>query len=131
MEQLSKSSEDYLEAIYELSLVREPVKSVDVANKLSVTKASVNKALQTLIESELIEHSRYGRIALTPMGRMYGESIYERHLMLKDFLVDQLGVDEETAEYEACEMEHAISYDTMQKWMDYLRKCSGCKLSED
>lgn len=130
MEQLSKSAEDYLEAIYELSLEREPVKSVDVAFRLKVTKASVNKALQTLVESNLIEHSRYGRINLTEAGKSYGQSIYERHLMLKDFLVEQLGVRPEVAEFEACEMEHAISYDTMQKWMDYLKKCSGCKLPE-
>lgn len=130
MEQLSKSAEDYLEAIYELSLEREPVKSVDVAFRLKVTKASVNKALQTLMEANLIEHSRYGRISLTESGKNYGQSIYERHLMLKDFLVEQLGVKPEVAEFEACEMEHAISYDTMQKWMDYLKRCSSCKSSE-
>lgn len=131
MEHLTKSNEDYLEAIYELAQDNEHVKSVDIATKLDVTKASVNKALSTLRDAGLVDQSRYGRVTLTEEGREYGESVLERHLMLKSFLMEQLGVEEEVAEHEACEMEHAISNDTMKRWVGYLKNCSGCYYEEE
>lgn len=128
---LTKSSEDYLEAIYELSTINNNVKSVDIANKLDVTKASVNKALSTLRSAGLIEQEKYGRVTLTEEGAEYGESILQRHHMLKRFLVELLQVDEEQAEYEACEMEHAISLDTAHKWVKYMKHCLECRSMQE
>lgn len=123
---LTPANEDYLEAIVELEeavgdFERAPeIRSVDIANLLVVSKASVNKALQTLREAGYVEQERYGRITLTDSGRSYGKEIWKRHRILRSFLVNDLGVDEEVANDEACEMEHAISQDTMDRWIAWL-----------
>lgn len=123
---LSMASEDYLEAIYRLSLTkpdREPgVHSVDVADQLGVSKASVNKALAALRDAGMIEQARYGHITLTEKGEVYGRDVWRRHRTLRTFLVHELGVDPEVANDEACEMEHDLSSDTMDKWIAYLER---------
>lgn len=119
---LSMANEDYLEAIFRLE-ERDTgsVRSVDVAELLGVSKASVNKALAVLKEQGLAQQSRYGRVALTEAGRSYAELVWGCHRMLRTFLVEDLGVDPEVADHEACAMEHALSADTMRRWRDYLR----------
>lgn len=124
---LTSAHEDYIEAIVELEEEqnRPEVRSVDIAARRNVSKASVNKALQTLRDAGYIEQERYGRITLTEAGREYGEEIWSRHQALRSFFVDDLGVDPEVADHEACEMEHTVSRDTMNRWMDWLDRLHG------
>jgi Mn-dependent DtxR family transcriptional regulator len=120
---LTPAHEDYIEAIVELDEQQDgryPIRSVDIAELLSVSKASVNKAVQALREAGYIDQERYGRITLTESGRAYGTEIWRRHQLLRSFLIDDLGVDPETANKEACEMEHAISSETMDRWVAWL-----------
>lgn len=121
---LTSANEDYLEAIVRLEESQnvDEVRSVDIANLLDVSKASVNKALSTLRADGYIEQERYGRITLTPEGRSYGEEIWGRHQSLRAFLINDLGVDAEIANHEACEIEHTISQDTMEKWLKFLEE---------
>ena len=119
--ELTSSYEDYIEAIYDLSLKSGgAVRSVDVATELGFSKASVARATKNLRESGYIEQERYGEIHLTEKGESYGKRILQRHRVLRAFLIDILGVDRETANEEACEMEHTISQDTMDKWSAWL-----------
>lgn len=123
MEKISKSHEDYLEAMVELGATTEnPIRSVDVAAKLGVSKASVNKAMSVLKEKGFAEQPYYGDITLTAEGYEYGRSVLERHEMLYLFLTKALGIPEERADEEACLMEHAISDDSFEKWFDFVRK---------
>ena len=116
-ETLSQSFEDYIEAIYDLSLQSGgSVRSVDIANELGFSKASVTRATKSLREMGYIEQERYGEITLTEKGEIYGKRVLDRHRVLRGFLIDILGVDQETANAEACELEHCISQDTMDKW---------------
>ena len=123
---LTPANEDYLEALVEIEETKgeftEPpeLRSVDLANLLGVSKASVNKALQTLRDAGYIEQERYGRITITDVGRAYGRQIWSRHRILRDFLINDLGVEPEIANDEACEMEHTISQDTMDRWVKWL-----------
>lgn len=118
---MSEANEDYLEAVYELAGdVEKPVRSVDIAKKLDVSKASVNKAISILKENGYVMQQPYGDVYLTEKGMDYGKSVFKRHLLLYHFLSDVLGVDDETAEEEACRMEHAISDDTLIRWTVYL-----------
>ena len=120
---LSQSFEDYIEAIYDLSLTSGgSVRSVDIANELGFSKASVTRATKSLREMGYIEQERYGEITLTPKGAAYGERVLNRHRVLRGFLIDILGVDQETANEEACELEHCISQDTMDKWTEWYYK---------
>lgn len=121
---LTEANEDYLETIFELEELQATpeIRSVDIASMREVSKASVNKALQTLRDAGYIEQERYGRVTLTEKGRTYGRMIWGRHRALRSFLIDDLGVDEETANEEACMMEHTVSQDTMDRWVDWLER---------
>lgn len=123
MEKVSMSHEDYLEAIVMLGGTQtQPVRSVDIATKLGVSKASVSKAVTSLKASGMLDRPYYGDITLTEDGYVYGCAVLKRHEMLTRFLVKEVGLSEEVAEEEACQMEHAISDDSFVKWMDYFKK---------
>lgn len=123
MEKMSKSHEDYLEAIVMLGGTTEvSVRSVDIAKQMGVSKASVNKAVTALKEKKLAEQPYYGDVTLTQEGYDYATSVYDRHQLLFAFLSKELGIPEEVAEEEACLMEHAISDDSFEKWRAYIKK---------
>lgn len=123
MNKMSMSSEDYLEAIVMLGGTTETsVRSVDIANKLGVSKASVNKAVNSLKERNLVDQPYYGDITLTPEGYEYGSGVLDRHRLLFTFLTKEIGISEDVADAEACLMEHAISEDSFKKWRAYLNK---------
>ena len=122
MEKISKSHEDYLEAIVMLGgTTTQSVPAVDVATKLGVSKASVSKAISFLKDKGFASQPYYGDITLTEEGYTYGTSVLERHHMLFSFLTQVLGIEPERAEEEACMMEHAISDESFEKWMTYIR----------
>lgn len=116
----SESLEDYLEAIRMHGGVN--VKSVDLANQLNVSRASVNKAVNLLIDKGLVEKELYGNISLTPDGQKVSEKILWKHNLLRNFLIDILQVDPEVANHEACGIEHSISEDTAKKLENLVKK---------
>lgn len=123
MVKVSMSHEDYLEAIVMLGGTPEhSVRSVDIAEKLGVSKASVSKAVTSLKGAGMLDQPFYGEVTLTQEGYEYGQAVYARHNMLTRFLHEVIGLDRDVAEEEACQMEHAISDDAFEKWMAYFRK---------
>ncbi len=123
MEKMSMSHEDYLEAIVMLGGTTEvSVRSVDIANKLGVSKTSVNKAVTSLKEKGLVDQPYYGDVTLTKDGYAYGTQVFDRHRMLELFLTKALGIEPEVAAKEACQMEHAISDDSFEKWRAFIKK---------
>jgi Mn-dependent DtxR family transcriptional regulator len=109
----SESLEDYLEAICLKGGAN--VKSVELARHLNVSRASVNKAVNTLIEKKLVEKEYYGDISLTEEGQRISNEILRKHKLLKKFLIDILDVPEDIASIEACGIEHSISDETAHK----------------
>lgn len=109
--QVNESIEDYLEQILIQQEKNGCARSVDIANNLKVTKASVSHATKLLRENSYIHMDDDKSITLTAEGRKIAESIYQRHLVLAQFLM-RLGVAEETAFADACRMEHDISAET-------------------
>jgi len=121
MEKVSMSHEDYLEAIIMLGgTTEQSVRSVDIANHMGVSKASVNKAVGLLKEKAFVDQPYYGDVTLTEKGFEYGSAVFKRHRYLTAFLNKVLDIPEETAEKEACLMEHAISDDSFDKWVEYI-----------
>lgn len=104
----NESSENYLETILILSKKLPVVRSVDVANELDFKKSSVSIAMKNLREKEHITMTDAGYIYLTETGRAIAEMIYERHKILTKCL-ENLGVEHDTAEKDACKIEHVIS----------------------
>ncbi len=121
-ESISTSSENYLETVYELSLEGQPVRSVEVAKRMDVSKASVNKAVGVLRQAGMVEQEHYGAITLTQEGMRRAEELTYRHQTIKRFLIEMLGVDESIADQDACRMEHIISEQTMRSWASYIER---------
>ncbi|MGP1437797.1 MAG: metal-dependent transcriptional regulator [Treponema sp.] len=117
---ITASKEDYLERIYDFSLVNEKVRSIDVARALKVSRASVNKSLGGLKQDGYIEQEPYGTIFLTDKGFEVAKETRKRHNALRKFLTEVLGVSFEVADVDACEMEHAISEETAERLYKYL-----------
>ena len=107
--QIHQSAEDYLETILMLSQRMGKVRSIDVVNELGFTKASVSRAMSILKRENYILMEADGNIILTETGLAKANAVLERHLLLTRFLRENLGVSEETAEKDACRIEHVIS----------------------
>lgn len=111
----SASMEDYLESIIMLREKREAVRVSQMSKALGVKMPSVTSALRKLSQQGLVEHSRYGRVQLTPDGERVAKDVFRRHEALRHFLAEILKVDPEIAATDACEMEHAVSPTTQRK----------------
>ena len=111
--EIQKSSEDYLETMLMMQQQHGFIRSIDVAEHLGVTKPSVSYATKRLRESGYITMDKEGLITLTESGMAIAASMLVRHKTLTRFLI-HLGVDPETAEADACKIEHDISQETFQ-----------------
>ena len=108
---IRKASEDYLEAMLMMKEKHGYIRSVDVAEHLSVTKPSVSYATKRLRENGYITMDKDGLITLTDMGMEIASRMYERHKLLTYALM-KLGVDEDVAQQDACKIEHDLSQET-------------------
>jgi len=118
----SESSEMYLEVMYRLEKRNGVIRSVDIANELGYTKPSVSRAISLLKQENYIDQQPYGKIILLEKGIEKARKIMERHNLLTKFLVLSLGIDKETAENDACRIEHIVSKDTMRAVKKYVSK---------
>lgn len=118
---LSKSLEDYLEAIHVVAQKKKTVRVKDLIKMLDVKTASVIGALKKLEQRGLVEHEHYGYIELTPEGKKKAVRIYEKHAILMQFLTEFLKVNEKTAEDDACLIEHFISDETFSKIIQLIK----------
>ncbi len=112
---LSSSLEDYLKEIYLLHQESQEVRVTDIAKRLGISKPSVNRAINTLKEMNLLQHEHYGTITLTDTGMEIARNILDTYKVIFKFLTEVLGVDEDTAAREAHLMEHAIGKGTRKK----------------
>ena len=102
------SGEDYLEAVLILQKQKGTVRSVVVARHLEVTKPSVCNAVATLWDGGFLTMDEDYSLHLTDVGREVAEQTYEKHRFFTDRLIEA-GVDPDTAERDACRIEHVIS----------------------
>lgn len=118
------SGEDYLEAVLVLQKEKGMVRSVDLARHMGFSKPSISHAVGVLKNSGFLTVDEDGYLHLTEDGREVAEKIYERHQFFTEQLV-AVGVDRETAERDACRIEHAISEETFQKLKASVEKQSN------
>ena len=117
---LHESGEDYLETIYLLTQKNPFVRSVDIANELGYTKPSISRAMRILREEGLVTVADDGQVRLTKAGKARAVAVYERHTLITDFFMQYLGVTPETAEKDACKIEHVISEETYLRLRSYM-----------
>lgn len=122
MEPISSSLEDYLEAIFILIQKHPHVRLTDIAEFIGVSKPSVNRAVGNLKEAGLVSHETYGVVSLTAKGKQRAAVVLRRHKLIKRFLTQTLGVEEDIAERDACRMEHVMSPKTIEKLYTYIEQ---------
>ena len=105
----SRSTEDYLKAIYELESEGSPAQTSAIAEALSVAPPSVSGMVKRLSESGLLEHAPYRGVQLTRAGRRTALKMVRRHRILETYLTTKLGYDWDSVHDEAERMEHAVS----------------------
>lgn len=125
-ERLSSSLEDYLEAVLFLVRQKRVARVRDIASHVGVGSPAVTAALKTLSKRGLVNYDRYQVITLTDHGRELAEAISYRHHSLRLFLAEVLGMDNTTAEANACRIEHAVDdefLDRLTRFGEFIRRC--------
>ena len=115
-----QSEQDYLESILMLSQTNQAVHRIDVAKRMNVSQAAVNKAVKLLCEKGYVyEDGKH--LFLSEIGKTYAEAIYEKHCIIRDFL-QKLGVSPAFSEEDACHMEHIVSEETFSRMKAFLEE---------
>ena len=118
---LQESGEMYLESILILSRTKGAVRSIDISQHLGYSKPSVSRAVGILKNGNYIVMDKDGSLTLTESGKAIAEKIFERHTILSQLLV-RLGVSQETANADACKLEHAISDESFEAIKRHISK---------
>lgn len=120
IKEMHESGEMYLETILILSGEKPAVRSIDVGEYMGFSKPSVSRAVGKLKADGYISVDKSGYITLTESGRAIAERIYDRHNTLEKIFMT-MGVDQQTAEDDACKLEHYLSdttYEAMKKYFN-------------
>lgn len=126
----------YLKSVYEIQRKKGAARVTDIANRVGVNKASVTSALRNLAKRKLLHYAPYDVITLTDEGTRVAEGIERKYEALKTFFTDVLGVDEELADKEACDLEHHLSpaiHERLVGFIEYYESCATTRFrwSED
>jgi DtxR family Mn-dependent transcriptional regulator len=128
--QLSPSREDYLSVVLILSSQGALVRITDLASYLSVNPPSAVAAVRRLAQAGLVHHERYGHVELTDPGLKIAKEVHNRHQVLVAFLSAFLGLDQQTAEVDACRIEHDLSPQAIGRIMKFLQFLETCPAPE-
>lgn len=116
------AEENYLKAIYHLSLNSESVSTNQLAARLNTSAASVTDMLKKLAEKQLINYARYQGVSLTPEGQKIALHIVRKHRLWEYFLVEKLDFKWDEVHEMAEELEHISStelIDRLDQFMGY------------
>ena len=123
---LTSTMEDYLEAIFDLDKEKKVVRVKDIAKRMDVKMPTVSSMLKTLNNRGLVNYEKYEYVELTKDGANVGREMRRRHEILHRFLTELLKIDSQTADEEACKMEHALSAATLDSLIDFMAFIQSC-----
>lgn len=112
-------AEDYVELIGDLITETGEARVVDLAERLGVSSATVNNAIQRLQRDGLVTSKPYRAIFLTDRGQEMAAQARERHRLVVEMLM-AIGVDPATAEVDAEGIEHHVSEATLAAFRAFL-----------
>lgn len=112
---ISPALEDYLESILIIRNKNQVVRVKDIAAFLQVKAPSVSDAVGALKKKGLVQQERYGYIELTETGLKQARKIFSKHTSLTSFFTEILALDNDSAEEEACKIEHFLSKKTLER----------------
>jgi DtxR family Mn-dependent transcriptional regulator len=123
---LSESLEDYLEIILQLQQEKRVARVRDIASRKGVSNASVSNALARLARDGFVLHEAHEFVELTERGAELARRVLRRHEFLILFLRDVLQVSPETAENDACAIEHQVSSETLERLAAFYQFVCSC-----
>lgn len=126
---ITSSLENYIRAISEVSKIKKASRAKDISQYLNVGPSSVSEALKILSDKKLINYEPYGIITLAPAGEKIAKNIEQRHTTICDFFQNVLLIDEKDVEINAFKLQHEISNEALDKFiqfLDFMKTCS-CK----
>jgi Mn-dependent DtxR family transcriptional regulator len=118
--ELSESEQSYVETIHSLIQKHGYARVADIAASLNVKPPSVTNMLQKLDKQRFVTYRRYRGVVLTSKGKMLARTMEKRHQALRSFLI-MIGVSEENAEKDACEIEHKVNRETIEKLGEFMK----------
>lgn len=124
--ELSASLEDYIETIYHIVEEKQVARAKNIAELMSVSRASVTEALRALSSKGLINYAPYEVITMTDTGRTVAEDVIFRHSTLKKFFIEILTIDKNIAEEGACRVEHAAPPEVIGRMIDFMKFVDSC-----
>jgi len=122
MTENKRGKEDYLRAIFEIyeSGMGDGVRSIELAKRFGISKASVSEMLKKLANEELVKIEPYSKIFLTSKGRKIAKEFSGRHEIIKKFLKRYFGHDNKIIEEESNRLEHAFSQESLKKLQEFV-----------
>ena len=123
---LSASLEDYLEVIHHLQEKNKVARAKDIADSLGVTRGSVTGSLKALAAKGLIEYEPYSFITLTKEGADLAREVIHRHSTLEEFFSKVLHLDQARADGIACQVEHAVDAQTIERLVSFMQFLEEC-----
>ena len=123
---MSSSTEEYLEALYNLTQGGAAATTSDIAKRLHIAPASVTEMLKKLVNKGYVNHSPYQGVSLTPKGFEIAEKMTRKHRLLESFLHNILHIGNDKVHQEACAMEHALSDETERALCQTLKAPAKC-----
>lgn len=119
----SQTEENYLKAIYKLSLsAKGAVSTSALAAEMGVQAATVTDMLKKLSTKKKISYKKYYGVELTAEGRSEAVRIIRKHRLWETFLVDKLGFNWGEVHDVAEQLEHVDSEqltDRLDAFLDY------------
>jgi DtxR family Mn-dependent transcriptional regulator len=109
---MSISTEEYLEALYNLTQGGRTARTSEISKRLNIAPASVTDMLRKLADRGLVNYSSYQGVTLTEEGLKIAAKMTRKHRLLERFLHDVLKIGDDRVHKEACEMEHSLSDET-------------------
>lgn len=123
---VSRSVEEYLEAVYKLTQNGKPATTTEISRSLEIAPASVTEMLKKLAEKAYVKYSPYVGATLTSRGLRIGEKTTRKHRLLERFLHDILNISKSTVHKQACEMEHSLSDQAEEALCRFLKYPDTC-----
>jgi Mn-dependent DtxR family transcriptional regulator len=109
-----EATEDYLETINALINEKGFAASVDIAERMNVSKPTVTSIVKKLDSEGFLIHEKYRGLTLTQKGRKLAQEMHRKHELITEFLM-LFGVDRKIALEDAEMIEHGLHSDTIQK----------------
>ena len=119
---ITPALENYLKIILELHEFGGEARVTSISERFDVTKATVSQTVKRLMKHGLVTKDMNGAILLTDLGKKKAIEVRSRNRVIQGFLTEVLGVDKQISEKDACELEHLISCQTLEKLEGYLFK---------